>query len=231
MFSYLTTSNLTNITGEQPFTSQYNGTFDEATITSDTPETVAAGYRKQWSVIRETLDRGDMAAWEITFVGGGQIATATHLHPLSRGNVSLASADPFENPLVDPRFLGHPGDYEALFEGIRLLRIITTTDSVLESLQLVETEPGVNVTSNDDLRPWIAQGSATGNHYTGSCAMLPLEEGGVVDSSLRVYGFSNLRVADASTVTLVPSGHNQGIVYAFAEKVVHSFRCIRSVVG
>ncbi|KAK1712141.1 hypothetical protein BDP67DRAFT_518011 [Colletotrichum lupini] len=218
VFSYLTVSNLTNITGEQPFTSQYNSTFDEATITSDTPRTVAAGYRKQWDVLRDTLERGDMAAWEITFVGGGKILTATHLHPFSRGNVSLASSDPFDNPVVDPRFLDHPGDYEALFEGVRLLRRIAATDSVLNVLQLVESKPGLHVTTNDDLRPWIAQGSATGNHYTGSCAMLRLEEGGVVDSSLRVYGVSNLRVVDASTVTVVPSGHNQGIVYAFAEK-------------
>ncbi|KAM0815407.1 hypothetical protein AB5N19_01201 [Seiridium cardinale] len=218
VFSYLTVSNLTNITGEQPFTSQYNSTFDEATITSDTPGTVAAGYRKQWDVLRDTLEGGDLAAWEITFVGGGKVTSATHLHPFSRGNISLASSDPFDNPVVDPRFLGHPADYEALFEGVRLLRRIAATDSVLNVLRLVESKPGLHINTNDDLRPWIAQGGATGNHYTGSCAMLPLEEGGVVDSSLRVYGVSNLRVVDASIVTVLPSGHNQGTVYAFAEK-------------
>lgn len=39
------------------------------------------------------------------------------LHPRSRGYVRLASANPFENPLIDPRFLSQPGDVDMFVSG------------------------------------------------------------------------------------------------------------------
>lgn len=44
----------------------------------------------------------------------------------------------------------------------------------------------------------------------GTCAMLPREKQGVVDSKLKVYGTTNLRVADLSVVPLHIAGHPQG---------------------
>ncbi|CAA9967182.1 Choline dehydrogenase [Pyrenophora teres f. maculata] len=174
IFSFMPISKLAELTGDaNSFISESYTAFDDSSISNDTPITVAAGYRRQWKVMRDFLSRDSMAAWEITFVGGSKYTTATHLHPLSRGNVSLASSDPFDNPLVDPRFLDHPADYEALFEGVRILRRIANTDEVTNTLQLTETGPGMRVTSDDELRKWISRGSATGNHYVGSCAMLP----------------------------------------------------------
>ena len=40
--------------------------------------------------------------------------------------------------------------------------------------------------------------------------MLPLEDGGVVDPSLKVYGTSNIRVADTSIIPLHVGAHIQG---------------------
>ena len=48
--------------------------------------------------------------------------------------------------------------------------------------------------------------------------MLPLQEGGVVDNKLRVYGVTGLRVVDASIFPLIPQGNPQTLVYAVAEK-------------
>ncbi|KAB5571718.1 GMC oxidoreductase-domain-containing protein [Coniochaeta sp. 2T2.1] len=55
-------------------------------------------------------------------------------------------------------------------------------------------------------------------HVSGSCAMLPRDEGGVVDEELRVYGVRGLRVVDASVFPLEPSGNIQSVVYAVAER-------------
>lgn len=49
--------------------------------------------------------------------------------------------------------------------------------------------------------------------------MLPLELGGCVDQTLRVYGVRNLRVVDASIMAMVPSANTCQPVYALAEKV------------
>jgi choline dehydrogenase-like flavoprotein len=48
--------------------------------------------------------------------------------------------------------------------------------------------------------------------------MAPREHGGVVDPFLKVYGTTNLRVADASIFPL-HIGHTQATVYAIGEKL------------
>jgi choline dehydrogenase-like flavoprotein len=48
--------------------------------------------------------------------------------------------------------------------------------------------------------------------------MAPQSVGGVVDSSLKVYGTRNVRVVDASIFPM-HIGHTQATVYSIAEKV------------
>ena len=48
--------------------------------------------------------------------------------------------------------------------------------------------------------------------------MKPLADGGVVDSTLKVYGVQGLRIVDASIMPIVPDQHTQGPVYMTAEK-------------
>lgn len=56
-------------------------------------------------------------------------------------------------------------------------------------------------------------------HPIGTCAMAPQDLGGVVDSSLKVYGTANLRVVDASIFPQHLAAHTQATVYAVGEKV------------
>lgn len=49
--------------------------------------------------------------------------------------------------------------------------------------------------------------------------MLPRELGGVVDSNLKVYGTSNVRVVDASILPFQTSGHLTSTLYAVAERI------------
>lgn len=48
--------------------------------------------------------------------------------------------------------------------------------------------------------------------------MLPREQGGVVDANLRVYGLSNVRVADASVPPIALSTHLMASTYGLAEQ-------------
>jgi len=50
------------------------------------------------------------------------------------------------------------------------------------------------------------------------------DESAVVDAQLLVRGIRNLRIADASIMPLLPSGHPQMAVYAIAEKAAELIR-------
>lgn len=54
-------------------------------------------------------------------------------------------------------------------------------------------------------------------HASGTCAMLPRGEGGVVDEKLRVYGVQRLRVVDASIFPVIPDAHTVAPTYMVAE--------------
>ena len=70
-----------------------------------------------------------------------------------------------------------------------------------------EVMPGSSVQSDEDWDTWLAKNIGTEYHPSCSCAMLPLEQGGVVDENLKVYGLANVRVADASVFPISFSAH------------------------
>ena len=61
--------------------------------------------------------------------------------------------------------------------------------------------------SDADWDAWLKQNIGTEYHPSCSCAMLPREEGGVVDADLKVYGLANVRVADASVYPIQFAAH------------------------
>lgn len=135
-------------------------------------------------------------------------------HPLSRGSVHITSRSSTGALALDPRFLFHPLDAEVLASGLRYARqTLGSTEPLARHLK--EREP--EVPDRDKDLEYVYRTVSGGNHWVGSCAMMPREMGGVVDSQLRVYGCKNLRVCDASVVTLVPRGNTHVIVYAVAE--------------
>ncbi|KAJ8886490.1 hypothetical protein PR048_012701 [Dryococelus australis] len=56
------------------------------------------------------------------------------------------------------------------------------------------------------------------NHQVGTCSMGSRMESSVIDSNLRVHGVKNLRVIDASSFPVVPSGNLNAPVIMLAEK-------------
>lgn len=57
--------------------------------------------------------------------------------------------------------------------------------------------------------------------------MLPMEQGGVVDDELRVYGTDNVRVVDASVVPVSPGQHVMGLAYAVAVRAAQMLQAGR----
>jgi len=54
--------------------------------------------------------------------------------------------------------------------------------------------------------------------------MLPLEQGGVVDTDLRVYGLTNVRVADSSVFPMQFAAHLMEATYGLAEQAADIIR-------
>lgn len=108
-------------------------------------------------------------------------------------------------------------DLEILRDGLKLARRLGQTSPLKDSLT-AETSPGPSVQSDDDWDTWIASQASTEFHPSSSCAMLPREQGGVVDANLRVYGLANVRVADASVPPIALSTHLMASTYGLAEQ-------------
>jgi hypothetical protein len=81
-----------------------------------------------------------------------------------------------------------------------------------------ETSPGSSVQTDDDWIQWLREEASTEFHPSSSCAMLPQDQGGVVDANLRVYGLANVRVADASVIPIALSTHLMSSTYGVAEQ-------------
>lgn len=157
-----------------------------------------------------------MASYEIINNNAGSLTVAV-MHPFSRGQCYIRSADPFEPPSIDPRWLTNPVDRQVLIEALLFNRQILATPAMLPLLP-AQFVPTVDA-DEDAINTIIDTGIRTEFHPSGTCAMLPLEQGGVVDPRLRVYGAQNLRVVDAGIFPMIPAAHLQAVVYAVAEKV------------
>ncbi|NUR91159.1 MAG: choline dehydrogenase [Nonomuraea sp.] len=123
------------------------------------------------------------------------------VRPRSRGTLTLRSADPAELPRVDPRYLEHDADLEALVRGIDLARELAHT-AALSPFRDRETAPGRGA----DLRAYVRQTATTVWHPVGTCRM-GQDLMAVVGHDLRVHGVERLRVADASIMPSITAGN------------------------
>ncbi|KAJ8128537.1 hypothetical protein O1611_g5096 [Lasiodiplodia mahajangana] len=89
-------------------------------------------------------------------------------------------------------------------------------DAVAEALPR-ENKTWKSVT-DEEIDDYVRRVSHTSLHFSGTCPMSTTEKSGVVDQSLRVHGFSNLRIADASVFPKIPSCHTMAPVMVVAER-------------
>lgn len=178
--------------------------------------TLVAGFALQKGSLVERLGQKNVASYEIINNNAGSLTVAI-MHPFSRGTCFITSANPFEPPAIDPRWLSNPVDRQILIEALRFNQRIIQSPAMAE-LQVAQFVPPFNA-DEDALSAIIDNGIRTEFHPSGTLSMLPLAQGGVVDPHLRVYGTRNLRVVDASIFPMIPAAHLQAVVYAVAEKV------------
>lgn len=138
------------------------------------------------------------------------------LHPESRGEVRLRSANPLERVRIHGNFLSREADLRRLREGIAVARRLLA-DSALDGFRGKEVTPGPAVQSNAELDAWIRRTALTAHHPAGTCAM-GSGDAAVLDSQLRLRGATGLRVVDASAMPDMVSGNINACVTMIAEK-------------
>jgi choline dehydrogenase len=134
------------------------------------------------------------------------------LQPVSRGRVTLRSADPHEAPDIDPGYLTELSDRRLLEDGIALARRIAATNAMRDAGLEDEYAPGSRSVVEHN-----RQHASSAYHPVGTCRM-GADDGSVVDPELRVRGVDGLRVVDASVIPSCVAANAQASVIAVAEK-------------
>jgi choline dehydrogenase-like flavoprotein len=158
-----------------------------------------------------------------SFVDGFACRTVM-LHPRSRGEVTLASADPLVAPRIEQRFLGHPHDWAVLRATVRVVRGIARQRALARFVEC-EAVPGAGVESDDDVDAFIRKSAITVHHPAGTCRMgAPDDPLAVTDDEGRIFGLRGLRVVDASLMPDLTSGNINAPVIMIAEKIADRVR-------
>ena len=118
--------------------------------------------------------------------------------PKSFGEVTLASDDPYADPIIRPNWFSDPDDQDMriLIEGVRAARAIGQQDALSAWIE-AELAPGPEVESDLELEEFVLGVSGTSYHPAGTCRMGSGEDA-AVGPDLRVRGVAGVRVADAS---------------------------------
>ena len=137
--------------------------------------------------------------------------------PTSRGSVTLRTADPETAPRIIHNYLSTPEDQQSMIDGLRIA-VDLASQPALKAIITGEfvTPDG---TSDAELLDFARRTGQTLYHPTSTCAI-----GAVVDAELKVFGFENLRVADASVMPSVIRGNTNATSILAGERVADFVR-------
>jgi choline dehydrogenase len=149
--------------------------------------------------------------------------------PDSRGQVLLASADPFAAPLVHANFLAEPSDLQAMVRCVELCREIGNA-AVCAPFRRREAFPGP--LRGAALQDFVRNAAGTYFHQSGTAKMgRASDRDAVVDGQLRVFGIDGLRVADASIMPSIATGNTMAPTVVIAERAAEILRHAHALQG
>ena len=157
------------------------------------------------------VDHGRTSVW-----GTGLSCHSCLLRPKSRGEVTLESADPFADPLIDPKFLSHPDDMRDMIDGYKIMMKVLNTEPFKKYIQEDASRP-VDINDDADIEQAMREEADTVYHPVGTCKM-GSDEMSVVNNELKVHKISNLRVVDASIMPTLVGGNTNAPTIMIGEK-------------
>lgn len=150
--------------------------------------------------------------------GHGYSIAVCLVHPESRGRLTLASADPTDDPVVDPQYLSHEGDIEAMVRGVEKAGEIAAAGALGEHYDGRVWPDGSDEAT---IRDHVRTNTQSYFHLVGTCKM-GRDDLAVVDDRFRVHGIDGLRVVDASVMPTIPRANTYGPTMMLAERAAES---------
>ncbi|KAF4607929.1 hypothetical protein EYR40_000265 [Pleurotus pulmonarius] len=150
--------------------------------------------------------------------GGFLTITPIVVTPTSRGYVRLATANPFDHPLIDPAFFADEFDMAVMVEAVRASQRFVAASPWADYI-IGPYSDSANTTTTEGIVEYVLQRTATCRHPTGTAQI-----GKVINGDLTVKGISGVRVVDASIFPYVVSAHPQAVLYTLAEKMADDIK-------
>ncbi len=139
--------------------------------------------------------------------GHGFQAHVGPMRSLSRGSVTLRSAEPHDPPRILFNYMSDTKDWPEWRNCIRLTREIFAQDAFKAFIRH-EIQPGNQVQSDDELDDFVRSNVESAYHPCGTVRMgRPSDPAAVVDNETRVIGVRALRVADSSIFPRITNGN------------------------
>lgn len=145
--------------------------------------------------------------------------------PLSRGRITINSFNPFDPPVINSGIFSNPADldlYVDIFQTY-IKDINIALQAIDNKYRLIFPLPEII----DDpilLREFIKEAVGSNQCFQCHCRMAPLNQGGVVNSTGKVYGVENLYVADNSIVPVAMDGTPMATGYLIAANIARLLR-------
>ncbi|KAG9956562.1 alcohol oxidase, partial [Aureobasidium melanogenum] len=142
---------------------------------------------------------------------------------LARGTVHITSNNSFDLPEINPSYFGHPLDLQLQTLATQQAAQVYSTSPLAEMVN----EPILPASLPTTYAAWetfVKDTFTSVWHPIATLSMMKEEFGGVVNSKLKVYGLSNVRVVDASVLPVQLSAHLSSSLYGIAEKAAVMIR-------
>ena len=115
------------------------------------------------------------------------------------GSLKLASSNPFDHPLIDPKLLTSNFDIQAIVQAMKDAQEFLAAGPWQTDVKPVPFGDLGTATTDELLAEYARNNAITESHPAGTARMSPDNASwGVVDSKLKLKGAQGIRIVDAS---------------------------------
>ncbi len=138
--------------------------------------------------------------------------------PESRGTVEVVSSNPNDKPKIEFNYISTDQDKQDWRDCIRLTREILNQPA-MDEFRGDEIQPGLNITTDEQIDEWVKQNVESAYHPSCSCKMGADDDPlAVLDEQCQVRGIQGLRVVDSSIFPTIPNGNLNAPTIMVAER-------------